>query len=352
MIASKIWQRYIFSEILKFLSFFLILLYFVYIIIDLSLHSMHLSHYSYIDILIYYLHHFIKRIDIFLPISLVLCVIKVIGSLNVNNELVALHTSGISRQKLIYPFFCIAAIFTLTTLISFEFFSTTSLNFIENFNNVYAKNKDKPTPLNIISLTDGTKLVYSRKDVATGNLLDAFWVISSNEVWHIKSLDINNEHASGDFAEHFILNKDNELIKDLSYKKHDFITMGKEIIEEKVVSYEHLSISSLIKKYLFHPHLLTKEKSTILSHLHYKTAISLTPFLIVFALSPYCVRFSKNLSLFFISMVGLFGLISYYTLMDAMIILSENQVIPPLIAIWAPLVLLLSFFSIKFFKQY
>ena len=85
MIFSKIWQRMLFFRALKFILFFLVSIYLIYVVIDLSAHSGRLfsSSGSLVSIFFYYLHHFMARLDLFLPLSLLLATISLLSAMKI-----------------------------------------------------------------------------------------------------------------------------------------------------------------------------------------------------------------------------------------------------------------------------
>src|SRR5579862_6484093 len=110
MMLKLIWERYLLREILKVFFLFLGCFFFLYALLDYSMHMQDFIADKRIQIphlLVYYFFHLIKRADLLIPLSLLISTLKVLFALNHLGELIALQTSGISRKKILRPFFFI-----------------------------------------------------------------------------------------------------------------------------------------------------------------------------------------------------------------------------------------------------
>jgi lipopolysaccharide export LptBFGC system permease protein LptF len=102
---------------------------------------------------------------------------------------------------------------------------------------------------------------------------------------------------------------------------------------QRFVAYENRSLSTLFHQALSD----SADKPNIFSHLHYKLALPLFPFLILLAIGPFSLKFSRSLPFFFFAACALFAFAALCTILDGMLILGENRVLSPFIAIWTPL---------------
>ena len=355
MILSKLWEKYLFFETLKFLVFFLISIFAIYVIIDFSTFSTKFFTYSsisFIDILAYYINLFIKYTHLFLPLTLMLAIIKVLCDMNVHNELTALRVSGISTRMLSRPFFIIAIFLTIFTYLNFEFFSTDSLNDHFKKSHLKKEGRKKNQKANVIYLEDGTKLIYQSSNLKAKELFDVFWIKSSDDIWHIKYLQIIEPMPIGYFVDHLQRNLDNKLEKATSYNEHQFDTM---IFDENnvdmLIPYENRSITNLFEQLLLKKVTSPKENAEIVSQLNYKLSMPLLSIIIVLAIIPFCIKFSKNVSIFYICTFSIFAFVIFFMLVDAVIILGENQVFTPWLIIWLPFVLTSVFFMRRFLRH-
>ncbi len=356
MILSKLWERYLFLETLKFLIFFLLAIFSIYIIIDFSTFSTKFFSYSQIsifNILGYYLNLFIKYTHLFLPLTLMLAIIKVLCDMNVHNELTALRVSGISVYQLSRPFFIIAILLTIFTYLNFEYFSTDSLNSVDNFKKSYLKKEErkKSQKANVIYLEDGTKIVYQNSSLKEKELFDVYWIESPDIIWHIKYLKINAPYPIGYYVDQLSRNSFNKFEKKISYDEHHFSTMVFENNNDMLVPYENRSITTLFKQLFFKKVSSPKENAEITSQLNFKLAMPLLSLIIVLAIIPICIKFSKNISIFYICTFALFGFVIFFMMMDAVLILGENQVFTPWIIIWLPFLASFTFFGRRFLRH-
>ncbi len=354
-----IWEKYIYIEALKFMLFSLLSIYFVYVIIDFSLHSSSiLSHIqdSVLDVIIYYGHHFIKRLDIFLPLVLMFTIIKIFCSMNIHKELVALQMAGLSFFRLTRPFFIFALLSSILCLINFQYIVPRSLSFIEKFKTEQFKDIDKinasNSTMNILLLEDGTKLIAYNYNKQEKQLHDVYWIPKTDDFWQLKRFDLSKNPPIGHFVDHFIKRND-ELTKTNSYIEHRFSHMTNKVKKSKektFLSYENSKISTLVSKLYNNLYSSKQDLAEIQTHLHYKLSISLVSLLVVLFITPFCFHFSRNFKIFFITMFGLFSFVFYYTVMDASIILAENQVVSSAFAIWSPFIVAIALSLIKLSK--
>lgn len=346
----KIWEKYIILEILKFIVFFLLGIYAVYTIIDFFTHSTRLFTYSSVhwyNIVYYYINHFILRLVLFLPLSFMLAIIKVLCDMNIHNEISTLQMAGISSKRILLPIFSIALMLSVFTYINFEVFSPKANAYIGNFKNMHLKKKvKKDANIHSIILDDNTKLAYYSK-IEKHKLLDVYWIKSNSDIWHIKYLDYSKKPIIGHFVDH-LTKIDNSFEKTSSYKEFQFHDLNISNAELNIIPIEYYSLSKLIKENKFFS---KTKRAQLLSNLHYKLSMPLLPFIIVLAVAPYCLKYSRNLSVFFIIFLSIFAFFIFYTLIDSMLILCENQVFHPAIIMWSIFFFLFIIFGKMFIKK-
>lgn len=343
---KNLWERHIFIKLWKFIILFLIGIFLIFFIIDFSIHSNKLFSSKTLlfkEIFLYYYHNFIFDMNLFCCLSFMLGIIKVIYTMNIKNELLVLQTAGISLYKITRPLFVSAFLLFILSGINFQFLLPKSYMEIENFKNNYTRRerKEKPNP-NTILLNDGSKLIYLKleKNIMT----DVFLIKSFDDIWHMKSLDLNSNEAY--YVDHFI--RDEKLKKIDSFKKYFFPqTSSFQQIKNPI---EYQSFLSLISKKIHNQYLSKKEKREVTSHIHHKIISSSIFFLIVIALFPYLVRFSKNNNFFMIITFSLFSFFAFYTIVGSCVILSENSLGKSFLILWGPVFLPSIFFIGKFLK--
>ncbi|OGN64936.1 MAG: hypothetical protein A3E80_02530 [Chlamydiae bacterium RIFCSPHIGHO2_12_FULL_49_9] len=333
----KIWQRYIFFQIAKTFLFILIAIFTIYILVDLSINGVQLlfdEGVLFSDAALYYSRQFAMHLELFLPLTLLFTTLRVLFDLNMHREWAALQAAGLSSKKLLLPFFFFASLLTAICYINSQWFAPDALDEASAFKYQHLKKKKKRSPVFTLSLSDDSELIYQHYDPKKKELSDVFWIKTPNDIWHFKILEI--PHMNARFADHFI--QKDQLIKNNSF---DTITLtdlpwDPNASLSRFVPFENRPISTLFSQ----AKTASSAKAGIFSHLYYKLALPLLSFLILFAISPIALRFSRNLSPFLIAACSLFGFIALKTILDGMLILGENQVLPASFAIWSPLILL------------
>jgi len=351
----KLYHRYIFKKLSFTLLFILCAIFIVYILMDLSIHSSRFissKNANILDIIYYYIHFFMRRIDLLSALALLLSTIYVIASLNIHHELVAFQMAGISKTQLLKPFFIYAAGFSLITLITYQCILPRSIDYIATFKEqkLLKKASDTPNVYNVV-LQDGSKFVYGMYNKTQSSFDDVFWIFSSDDIWHIDHLDKANNHPIGHNVTHFCRAEDGSLIKREFFNQYLFNQIeSKQIqIKKTQLKIEQFTLLELMKNYFASNRHSTKRLAEIRTQLNYRLILSLTPFLVVSGVSIPAFRFSRKLSIFFLTMVGLFIFMFYYALLDALALLGENRVSPPFITFWG--MFFLSYFFLGLQKK-
>ncbi|NGX29302.1 MAG: hypothetical protein K940chlam4_00133 [Candidatus Anoxychlamydiales bacterium] len=353
MILSKIWERKLFFNTLKLILFFLVAIFLIVIVIDFSIHGAKIFAHSKTSIsliLKYYFNLFFIQLNLFLALTFLLAIIKVLSDMNIHHELTALRMAAISAKKLSRPFFIIAIFISIISFINFQYFYPKSLSFKDSFKEKYLKktNYAKKMQPSVIYLEDGAKLVYQKYDQLQNKLFDAYFIKNSSDIWHAKYLTFNEKEAVGKYVDH-LTRKDKNFEKIESYESYSFKDIE---IDENInmfEPFENRSITNLFKQNLS-KNICLKEKNEILSYLNYKLAMPFVSLIIVLAIFPPLIAFSKNISIFFICTFALFGFIIFHTIMDSALILAENAARAPYIILWLPIIIISFIFGRRFKK--
>ncbi len=354
-----IWQRYLFINLLKSFLLFLFCFFLLYTLIDFSTHSQEFIKNEKIDfskLLIYYTYQFIKRLPLLLPLSLLISTIKVLSAFNSHRELLALQASGVNIKRILKPFFFLAFLCTLTTYTNEELFLPKTMAYLDQIRKPNELNLLKKPPkkqFNAFVLADSSKLIYQRFEQEKNVFFDVYWVRSFHDIWRMKYLSADPKNPIGEYVDHITRDSEGRLQKVESYEKCRLPLLKWEIKElnKKQSTIKHQKISTLalvlLKKDPNSFHLQGEVKT----HLFYKLAIPLLPFLVLFGVLPHCISYSRKSPIFLVYGISIFSFVVLFTLIHAMIIIGENQTIPPYAAIFTPL--LLSFITIypKYLKK-
>lgn len=354
----KIWEKYVLKELIKFFVLFLLGFYFLYVIIDYSAHMQEFvtnKNLSIFRVLQYYLMHFFKRMDILFPLALLVGAIKVLCGLNTHRELLALQSAGLRLKKLLRPFFLVGLCATLFNLAINEFLVPFSLNTIDKFHDAYLRHSFRgmrTEPLHVMHLDDHSKLVYQYYDAAREAFFDVIWIRNPNDIWRMKYLQIDPEHPQGLWVDHLERNEgffekseseNNRIFTELKWNE-DMPRRG-------YIPFENRSLTDLWKLLKKDPLLSLYQRQEVITQLLFKLVMPLLGILVVLAIAPFCITYSKNLSQFLLYAVGIFSFVALIAMMDAMVILGESNTFSPYIAILAPFICLFGVFGWRFAKS-
>lgn len=355
----KLWQRYLFSEIFKVFFFFLFTFFFLYSILEYSTHMddfFNESKFQFAEVLIYYWNHFLKRADLLLPLALLISTIKVLTALNSRREWTVLQVAGLKTRQLLKPFFAVALLSCLFNFLNFEFLLPKALSQIDQFRAAHFKHSHRAQReklLHLLLLKDNSKLIYQFYDSSKDALFDVLWIRSPDDLWRMKFLSSNPTQPTAQYVDHLIRNEEGFLEKAESYDIYHFkeLTWSPSMTGKSFIPFENRSIKELYTL-AFHTQTTTSyEFPKIVTQLCFKCTIPFIAFIVILATAPACLKFSRQFNFFLIYAISLFGLLSCYMIMDALVTLGENNVISPLIATFTPLVLLGTFFTWKFSRE-
>jgi lipopolysaccharide export system permease protein len=338
-----IWERYFLKEILKVFALFLFGFFFLYAAIDYSLHMQDFLKDKSIqvgDLFAYYGFQFVKRAALLFPLALLIATVKVLTTLSSHRELVALQVSGLPIKKLLRPFFLVAGLCTLFNILSYELFLPKSLSYLDTFYDKHLRRakegKDKHE-VHSFTLKNSTKLIYQTYHKNENFFFDVIWLKSSNEIWRMKTLTATPENPQGKHIDRLVRNSQGFFEKKESFDTRVFkeISWEKELHRKGFIPFENRSVSEL-----FSQGYLKKTppfmKMEMLTQFYYKCTMPLLSIVVIIAVAPFCVRYSRKTPVFLLYSASLFGFIGFFTLMDAAVILGENRVVSPPLAVLVP----------------
>ncbi|MBS0615953.1 MAG: LptF/LptG family permease [Verrucomicrobia bacterium] len=354
----KIWQRYFLKELFKVFIFFLFAFFFLYAILDYSMHMDDFfkdKHLQIGQLLHYYLQHFLKRADFLLPLAALIASVKVLTHFNTSRQWMALQVAGLRTGSLMKPFFYLALLCALFNFANFQYFLPRALSTIESFDAEHFKHSHRAKQkelIQILHLRDNSKLLYQSYDAEKDALFDVLWVRSPQEIWRMKYLNANPGDPKAQYVDHLIVGREGFLEKTESFDTYAFpdLKWHPRMKNRVFIPFENYSLKQLYT-------LLKSEKTTpfeipkIQSHLYFKIAIPLLSFLVILAVAPYCIVFSRHQNPFYIYALGLFGLFAVYTILDTSVILGEHAVLSPLIALFGPLLFLGTLFTYQYVRK-
>lgn len=315
----KIWVRYLLKEVFKVFALILCCFFFLYSMMDYSLHVRAFVNIPFYKAMLYYLGLFSKRLDLLVPLSLLLASIRSLSILSRNNELLALQASGISFHKLTSPLFAVGGVLTLFLYTSHQFFVPISNVYTDKFEATHFKKKDKRVlPIHGILLESGGHLIYQTK--AEGIYEDVFYILDFDHIYHMNSLD-GQVGVNVDYITRTPLG---QLEKKVSYPTYIFDELKINPKKTAFIPYENRSLSELFYE---------KEPSNELKgKLAYKLVAPLFCLLCLLGVLPYAINYSRGRSSFFLYAFSLFGFIFYYMLVSLATTLTMAGALSPLIS--------------------
>lgn len=356
MFLTSIWERYFLRETLKIFSLFLAGFYFLYVLMDYSNHAASFKHYHFTiaDIAKFYAYELITHLDVLIPFALLIACIKTLCSLNTHNELVALMASGIRRKRLLLPFVALGLLLTLFIYFNTEVLQPVAFKYNTQLDHSRAKAKQKKhISIQQLVLEDGSSLIFQEYRPASNEFFDAYWIRSIDDIYRIRQLTPHpTEPAYGKRIEHLQRNSEGLLVvtEIVAEKTFPEMSFNKEKLLESVSLPNAQSLSALKAKLPNYQNTLSEKEAHLLTTYYYKLAIPWLCLLAVIAPAPFCIQFSRTLPVFFIYVLSIFGLVAFYLVMDATVVLGERQMINPLLAIWVPFSMFFAFFGYRFLR--
>lgn len=356
MRLSLVWQTYFIKELLKVFSLFIGSFYFLFILIDFSTHTKSLAAASPFSIALYYLYQFSLRADILIPAALLISIIKVLVSFHIRNEIVALVTSGISLKRLMSPFLLVGLVSSLFLLFNFQFFLPHSLKKIQIFEDTHFNTHSAETPIHSITLKNNSVLLYQKFNPLTQAFFDCYWLKNSKELFRIKELYPYTASPIGHYVEQLVETEtglervekwDTLAIPLIQFNQQDLFSAANPIKGQSLTQlFSHLpwkdrrlGLSSL-----------SDRQAKALTFFLYKLTFPFLCLLVIIAPAPFCLRFERTLSVYMIYAFSLFGLISFFTFVNASVIMGESQVIHPFWAVLMPPGVMFTLFGIRYAK--
>ncbi|NGX45048.1 MAG: hypothetical protein K940chlam2_00188 [Chlamydiae bacterium] len=350
---TKTWERYLFRELFKTFIFFLAAFYFLYVVVDYSAHmqdfikgkSLSLS-----NLFLYYCFQFVKRADILLPLALIVSSIRLLLTLNLNKELLAFQSAGLSWKKLLRPFYFVALSSTLVIAAFNQFALPSSLNFIDKFYDTHLRHShrgNRSDPLHVIHLEDHSKLVYQYYDSARQAFFDVVWMRSPDELWRIKYLQADPNNPIGEYVDHLVRTDEGHFEKRSSFDTLLFrdLKWRSDLPRKGFIPFENRSITSLYHMLKEDQQLSAYQSNELLTQILYKSVMPLLAPLVLICCAPFCIRYGRQLPQLLIYALSIFGFVGFIALMDAAVILGENATISPYLAIFFPFSLITLFFG-------
>lgn len=347
MVGTKIWERYLLKELMKTFLLIIVVFYGFYCLIDYAAHTSSNNNNniqpSWTQLSIYYAAEFSKRMEVLIPFAFLISSLRVLCTLNIYRELVALLACGISKQKLLRPFILIGLVFVLLGYINNEFFLPRAYHAIRNIQVEYQMQRDKvkkqPKAFHFV-LKDGSTILYHRYNEVEHRLYDVYWVQNADRVWQMKELNLDSSPPEG--LQVNLLGRENgHLVIMDNFEGYSFkeIVFNKRKLYETLSPPDELSISQLWDKMDSADTNASEKNSEMMTAFYHKMIFPWFTVLALLGPAPFCMRYSRSFPVFFVFALSIFALVAFYLIMDATSVLGKRQLIAPILAVGAPFLL-------------
>lgn len=344
----KLWSKYLLRELVKVFALFMLSFYFLYIVIDYCAHAQDFTQSSslgFSHIVFYYLLQFIKRADILFPLALMIATIKVFGQLNQHRELVAFQAAGLSWKKLMQPLFCLSAAVVLINFAIAQFFLPSALTKIDQIYDTHLRHSargERLEPIHVVHLENGGKLIYQYQDSAQQAFIDVILVQNPDLIYRMKTLKADPKEPIGTYVDELKRIEGGHFEKTLSYESYTFkdLTWDKDLPRRGFIPFENRSLTELVKLSKNHSEKSKYAAAEVKTQLYFKSAMPLLALLAPLSVAPYCIRYNRNLKVFLIYVIALPCYVTFVALMDAAVIIGENNTLNPATAIFIPFLMI------------
>lgn len=357
---TTIWERYFLREFAKIFFLFLVCFYGLYVLIDYASHTSALPHHQMQihgnHLFRYYFYVLSSRIEILVPVALLIAFIKTVSSLNTHHELVAFMAGGLKLQTLMRPFLFIALFCMLLIYANEQFLLPDALRKLRRIEDANKQQKPK-YPSHIaarhVILEDGSMLLFQSYDTDKELFFDTYWIESFDSIYRIKYLSPHTQAPIGKFVDHLVRQPGGELIQQASYTFHAFPQMqfNKQVLQSTIIEPDVLPIYELGVQVSRLPEEKSEKESKLLTAFYWKLTIPWLCLLAVLVPAPFCVRYSRQFHVFFIYVACLFSLIAFYLYLDAVQVVANRQVLAPFWAMFFPYAILLGWSVWRFIKM-
>ncbi len=337
----KIWERYFIYDVVKLFVMLLATFYFLYVVVDYSTNSSDFAEkgMGVLDLALFYLFQFSKRLDVLLPFSLMIATMRTLCTLNTNNELVALAASGVSLKRLGRPFLVFGLVCVALLYANLQWGQPEALNGLKAIKKTNRKHlgvEKKQRSVSSFVLKDGSTLLYQGYDTTRERFFDVYWVYSPKEIFRAQYLYPDELHSIGTLVDRLVRKDNGKFHIAESHSSLVFNELGftDDILGKALSKPSRLSITQLWSEVPPRGKLYTDHDVLVLSNLHYKLSLPWLAILVVIAPMPFCMRFTRHLHIFLLYGVAVVAFLIFFTILNAMQVVGESQVIPPQMSSW------------------
>ncbi|MCB1112682.1 MAG: LptF/LptG family permease [Chlamydiia bacterium] len=343
----KIWERYFLKQYLAILFLILFCFFGLFVIVDFASHAnlfrFQRIHFTLLEIAYYYGCEFANHLDVLIPLALLIATIKTLTTLNTSNELTALLVGGVPLHRLVRPFLIVGLLGTAVLYLNTQFLQPLTATSRKVLYEQRKTGSHKHTLTNVqhLAVADNSDLIYHHYDPTSNRLVDAYWIRSPSDIFHMQHLYTDMTVPLGEHVKHLTRNEAGQLIPHEFNEKREFpeLTIESSLLMENLNVAKELSLTELWKRYQKSSGTHSEKASTAISDLLFKVSMPWLSILAIIAPIPFCTTHSRTLPIFLIYTVGLAAFLTFFLLLKAFLLLGQRQVLSPFVAIGVPFLL-------------
>ncbi len=340
-----IYQRYLLKSFITRFLIILTLFVMFYLLLDfaLNIRANWNGKSAFFEMLKYYLLEILLKLELLIPLCFILAMIQTIYYLNYGQELIAFQACGIPRQLLLKPIATFAWILTLFLFLNTQILIPKSKALATEFKKTAKKKRPKKDPHVLFHryLNEDSILIYGSYQVSTERFEDVFWIKTPQLFWHFESLDFQDGKMVGYEAQLFQRDESHGIQLIEEHNKKILFEMPILQHEEKKepLSFEFLSFTQLLMKQIqdFEKH--TLHYNQLQSRFWHKMALPFFTPLLFYLFALPCTRYNRYRKTTGMIALALIFFVGFFTLLNALSILSEHHILSPIVASFGPFML-------------
>ena len=351
------WQKHFYSVFLKNIIATLITFYGIYVILDVMTHLKEIASgktalWTWI---IYYISAFSKRFDILVPFAILVATIRSLHQFQQRGELIAMLASGTSKVRLMMPCLTVCCGFFMLTLINYDLIlpkAVASLRYIRVSDFDESSVDEEDPAVRQVLLQDSSRIIYSSYDQNTQEFGTVFWIRKPTEIYYMKRLSIKEAVPVGYFIDKLVRNHKHEFEKTHSFERQSFPKMDfdKTSLADSVTPPQDQSLTQLTNELIVYSRTHSSRLTEIKANLFYKLTFPLLCLVAFLAPAPQLLRFGRIVPILMIYLVSIAGLFCLNLILQALFVVSKNNLVSPFIAIILPWCALMCWLTKRFIK--
>jgi lipopolysaccharide export system permease protein len=268
----------------------------------------------------------------------------------------ALRVGGISQKKLLRPFLFVACLVMMLFYVNFEYVQPRALAMIEHFEKQYFSEHARvyTRKVHALTLQDHSLLLYQNYDEKEHLFKDVYWIKNEEEIFRIKQLSFASSPFVGFYVDHLKRLSTGEIRRVETHERLSFpqIILSAPLLRATLRPPSMQSLSQLFhtmrtKQLFFTQKKVSDHDAESRALFYFKLFLPITALLAVIGPAPFCLRICRTLPLFWIYAFSLAGMVTLYTLLHSLYILSESQVLPAWIFLSLPFLFLCAILRLR-----